>query len=136
VGARILDADRLEALAVPRHLSDLYKKYTGRDHDDAHGALADVRASTQVIAEQLLKYDVLPRDLDALHALSWPGWLTADGKFRMVGDVPTIMFGKHRDLPMQEVPIDYWDWILSKDFAADVKRLAAEAKLGKFPEST
>lgn len=44
-GARIIDADRLEQLAVPRTLSDLHKKYTGRTHDDAHTALSDVRAS-------------------------------------------------------------------------------------------
>ena len=35
--------------------------------------------------------------------------------------------------PMRHVPTSYYDWILSSDFPADVKALAAEAKLGKFP---
>lgn len=133
-GARIVDADRLEQLAVPRHLSDLHKKYTGSEHDGAHGALSDVRASMTVIAKQLETYETLPRDLDKIHELSWPGWLTADGGFRMVNGVPTIMFGKHRDTAMRDVPRGYWDWMLSADFAADARKLAAEAKMGKFPE--
>lgn len=132
-GARILDADRLEALALPRHLSDLYKKYTGEELMDAHSALVDVKATTTVLLAQLETHGTLPRDLDELHQLSWPGWLVADGSFRIIDDQPTITFGKHRYTPMREVPIGYWDFILKGDFPADVKRLASQAKLGKFP---
>src|ERR1017187_7997045 len=63
IGARIVDADRLEALGEPRHLSDLYKKHTGRNLVGAHGVMADVGASVEVVAAQLEKYAVLKRDV-------------------------------------------------------------------------
>ena len=109
VGARIIDADRLEALAHPRDLGSLHEKYVGMRHDGAHGALSDVRAATTVIVKQLEAHAVLPRDLTALHDAQWEGWVDTEGKIRLVNGVPTIMFGKHRDCAMREVPTDYWD---------------------------
>ncbi len=132
-GARIIDSNRLEAIADPRDLGSMHEKATGKKHDGAHGALSDVRASTTVLAWQFTRDDKLPRDLDQLHELSWPGWLCSDGSIRMVNGVPTVMFGKHRDVPMEKVPVSYWDWIIKEKFAEDVKQLAADAKLGKFP---
>lgn len=132
-GARILDIDRLEQIALPRTLSALYEKYTGEALEGAHGALEDVRASQVVMVKQFEAHSVLPRDLDELHKLLWPGWITADGSARFRNDVPVLTFGKHRDKPLQEIPIDYWNWVLSADFPADLKTLAAQAKLKKFP---
>lgn len=135
-GARIVDIDRLEALAIPRNLEALHEKYVGHKHDGAHGALSDVRASATVIVKQLEAHAILPRDLDKIHELSWPGWLVADGSFRMVNGVPTVTFGKHRDRAMKDVPNDYYDFILKNSFPADVKKLAAEAKMGRYPVVT
>jgi DNA polymerase-3 subunit epsilon len=131
-GARIVDADRLEALALPRDLSSLHEKYVGHKHNGAHGALSDVRAAATVIAKQLEQHLSLPRDLAALHNLQWPGWLTSAGEFRMIDGVAMIMFGKHRGR-MADVPRDYWDWILSEEFNEDVKALATRALMGQFP---
>lgn len=135
-GARIIDSGRLEQLVVPRTLSDLHKKYTGLEHDGAHGALSDVRASHTVIVKQLETYESLPRDLAALHELSWPGWITADGGVRFVNGVATMMFGKHKEKALQDVPRDYWDYVLrpKESFGEDMKRIAAEAKLGRYPK--
>ncbi len=135
VGARIVDSSRLEALAVPRHLSDLYRKYKGDDLKNAHGAMADVRAAAEVIAAQLQRYVGLPRDLDALHAAQWPGFLCDGGQFKMIDGVATCCFGKKwNGRAMKDIDQSYWDWILGADFPADVKALAAEAKMGKFPK--
>ncbi len=131
-GARIVDGERLEQLAVPRTLSDLYAKYvkvpcsscngdvtadvdrvhcptcrgTGKvsaQLDGAHDALIDVRASTKVIVGQLEAHASLPRDLDELHAKQWPGWLDGDGKFRMVDGVPCFgNWGKFAGRPMKD----------------------------------
>ena len=132
-GARIVDSSRLEALAVPRSLSHLHEKYVGLKHDGAHGALSDVRAAATVISKQLEAHASLPRDLDKLHAEQWPGELDEGGKFKLVGGVAICQFGKWRGKPMQDIPIDYYDWLLKSDFPADVKTLAAEAKMGRFP---
>lgn len=135
VGARIVDAERLEQIAVPRTLSHLHEKYTGHKHDDAHGALSDVRASVTVVVHQLQAHPTLPRDLDQLHALQWPGFIDGDGKFRFNDGVACFGgWGKYANKPMHKVPVAYYDFILGADFSADVKALARDAKLGKFPE--
>lgn len=134
-GARIIDSCQLERLAVPRTLSHLHEKYTGAKHDGAHGALSDVRASVTVVVHQLQAHPTLPRDLDQLHDLQWPGWLCDGGEFRMINGVATCQFGKWRGKAMQNIERSYWDWILKSDFPADVKALASAAKLGKFPEA-
>lgn len=134
-GARIVDIDRLEAIAHPRDLSTLHAKYVGLPHDGAHGALADVRASATVITKQLETHAVLPRDLDQLHALQWEGWIDSEGLFRVIDGVPCFgRWGKHAYRPMKDVPVGYYDFILSNDFSAEVKMIAAEAKLGRYPE--
>jgi DNA polymerase-3 subunit epsilon len=150
-GARIIDGDRLESLLNPRSLSHLYRKYAGKVLDGAHGALADVRASTTVIEGQLhapvefpelSDYSHLPKDLDELHQLQWPDWIDCDGFFRFVDGVACVgRWGKHAGKPMTHPDLSalykgtsYWDFILGGDFPADVKHLAAEAKMGRFPK--
>jgi DNA polymerase-3 subunit epsilon len=138
--ARIVDADRLEALLHPRDLSTLYRKYTGKELEGAHGALSDVAGSVEVICAQLEAPNTPwpPQDLDALHRLQWKNWIDPDYKFAFDDEgVPCFTrWGKHALRPMREVPVDYYDFILKSDFSPDVKRIAGEAKLGKFPERT
>lgn len=137
LGARVIDTYRLEALAVPRGLSDLHEKYVGTKHEGAHGALSDVRASATVMLQQLMAHEGLPRDLDLLHRAQWgvDEQLDGEGKFRMVNGVPTCAFGKrYKGVAMKDIDKSFWNWILSSDFPADVKALAAEAKNGRFPE--
>jgi DNA polymerase-3 subunit epsilon len=134
-GARIVDADRLEQLAVPRSLGHLHEKYVGHTHDGAHGALSDVRATATVIAMQLKTHQVLPRDLDTLHAAQWPGMIDVGGKFKFVDGVACFgNWGKYRNQPMRNADVGYWDFILKNDFSLDVKMIVSQAKLGQFPE--
>lgn len=162
--ARVVDIDRLEQIAEPRDLGRMYAKYvrtpcdecngsgwkknlgqiclacngkgsTGKPHEGAHGALSDVRASTVVICGQLDAHTTLPRDLDALHAAQWPGWIDPDGKFKFVNGVPCFAnWGKFANRPMKQADRGYWDFVLKNDFGDDVKQLASDAKLGKFPQ--
>jgi DNA polymerase-3 subunit epsilon len=135
-GARILDADRLEALAEPRDLSSLYKRRTGKEPHDAHTAMADVEMTIEVIEAQLRTFSTLPRDLDALHALQWPNRIDSEGKFKFSkAGVPYITFGAHREKPLDKVPASYWKWILGADFSAEVKAIAAEAIKGAYPRA-
>ncbi len=137
VDARIIDIDRLEQLAVPRTLSALHKKYTGAEHDGAHGALSDVRASATVIMRQLQEHQQLPRDLDHLHELQWPGWIDGEGKFRFInGEACVGQWGKHAGVPMRKVDRGYWDFILNpkNTFSEETKQFARNAKLGIFPQ--
>lgn len=143
-GARIIDIDRLEQIAQPRTLAALHERYTGHPHDGAHGALSDVRASATVIVKQLEAHTMLPRDLNELHELQWPGFIDCEGKFRFVDGVPCFgRWGKHAGRPMNDPEVNktdrrgqsYWDFILTSDFSAEVKKIAADAKMGKYPEA-
>lgn len=141
-GARVIDIDRLEALLNKRSLGHLYRKYTGRKLEGAHGALTDVIASTMVLEAQMVAETQneddarqLPRDLDALHALQWPGWIDGDGLFIFVDGVACFgRWGKHAGRPMKDVPSDYYDFILKNDFSTEAKVIAGRAKLRQFPE--
>jgi len=136
VNAAIVDADRLEQLGDPRSLTHLVKKHLDEDMgSEAHTALGDVQWTTKLIVGQLKAYPCLPRDLDALHRAQWPGWIDGSGKFKFVDGKPCFaQWGKYAGKAMRGVPLDYYDWILKQDFPADVKALARNAKLGKFPE--
>lgn len=134
IGARIIDVDRLEHLGEPRTLAALYEKHLGKKMEDAHQALADVRATTELLVAQLKKYRELPRDLDQLHEAQWPGWIDGEGKFAFIDGVACFgRWGKYAGRPMSVADQGYWDFILRGDFSADVKKLASEAKMGRFP---
>lgn len=134
-GAKIVCAERIEQVTNPRTLSHLYEKYTGTKLEGAHAALNDVKASTTVLIEQIKRYQHLPHDLDQLHDLQWPGWIDAEGKFRFNKEgVPICSFGKHRNLPMNKIPNDYWKWLTKANFPFEIKELADNALKGIFPE--
>lgn len=135
--AAVIDADRLEQIGEPRTLSHLYKKHTGKTLEDAHRALADVAATTELLACQLEHYPTLPRDVRQLHELQWPGWIDSEGKFKFDDDgVPICTFGKHRNKPMVSIPSDYYKWINKHNsgFSAEIKQLTSRALLGVYPK--
>lgn len=133
--AKVLDAERLEQLAVPRTLSHLYEKYTGKKHEGAHRAVDDVRASTEVLFHQLRVHSaVLPANLTDLHELQWPGRIDTEGKFIIREGAVYCTFGKYRNLKIQAIPPDYWRFILKSDFSSEIKDIANNALKGVYPE--
>lgn len=131
-GARIIDADRLEALIYPRDLSTLYERRIGKKMENAHSALFDVRATGEVLAHQLEERK-LPLDLQALHDLSWPGFIDAEGKMRFKHGVAVLSFGMHRDKPLEQVPRSYWEWVMKGTFSSEFKSLAERCMRGDYP---
>ncbi len=142
--ARIVDADRLEALLVPRSLSHLHQKYLYKPLEGAHGAMADVKGVADVIEQQLLTSQgktvqayaqVLPLDLDALHALQWQQMIDLEGKFAFdkAGMPCFTRWGKYAGKPMTAADNGYWDFIIRSTFAVETKAIAGRAKLGQFP---
>lgn len=132
--AKIICCDRLEHLGEPRDLTSLYKRRCGKDLDDAHQALADVRATGELLVAQLQLFDKLPRDLSMLHELMWGDWIDSEGKVRWRDDEPVLTFGKHRGESLRTVPRDYLTWVANAPFPEDVQKIALEASLGVFPQ--
>jgi DNA polymerase III epsilon subunit-like protein len=138
-GAKIVDGFRLWQVAQPRTLSDALKEFGGQDATQAHDAGADVQSAIVVLIGQLERYpEILPRSVESLDALSWPGKIDSEGKFAFnESGVPVVNFGKkHKGDPMIMVDRGFYSWILREDFAPSTKRIARDALNGIFPQFT
>ena len=130
--ARIIDGYRLWQLAEGRTLSHAVKRWLDQEIDDvladegeAHNALWDVKMSTRVIAAQLRQCQQWPRDLDMLHSLCWPDRIDADGKLKKKDGAPCLTFGKYKNIPLEQVPKGYLQWMMTGDFSEKVKSIVS-----------
>ncbi len=133
-GRRIIDMQNIFHREEPRDLSAAARFYLGREHEEAHTALGDIRTSAAVLGAQLEHYPKLPRDLDGLHAYCEeyaPFRTEVDRWFSSEEDGRVFRRGKHRGRPLDEVAAqepDYLYWMLSPDDMDDeVKRIVREA---------
>lgn len=137
---RIVDAQVIFHKNEPRNLSAAYRFYCGREHEQAHDALADVRVTLEILDAQLNKYQQLPATLDALHKYCAPRdsrFVTADRKFFWRHGEAVLGFGKHRGKTLQwlvENERDYLLWMKNGDFGEQTKALIADALNGVFPK--
>lgn len=125
--ARMIDVQTIFHKKEPRTLVAAYRYYCDADLTEAHSALADTRATMEVLLAQLEKYEDLPVEVGALSDFASAnrnvdimGRLIYDDKDREI-----INFGKYKGRVAQEVlAIDpsYYDWIMKGDFARDTKR--------------
>jgi DNA polymerase-3 subunit epsilon len=118
----------------PRDLAAAVRFYLGREHEGAHGAEADVRASFEVLEAQLARYDDVPDTPEAIEAWlqppALPGAADRTGKFVLRDGRPAFNFGKHRGRALADVASeapDYLKWLLQGDFPEDAKALVREA---------
>jgi len=114
-GRRVIDVQNIFHREEPRDLSAAARFYLGREHEEAHTALGDIRTSAAVLGAQLDRYDRLPRDLDGLHAYCeeyapirseldrWFGPADEGRKFRR---------GKHQGRTLDDVALNEPDYLL------------------------
>lgn len=136
---RIIDAYTLFCKLYPRTLTAAYKFFCGKDLEGAHGAAADTAATWEVLLGQLEKHPELPREISELAKFSDnsdPDALDRNRRFKWNGDEAVVNFGKYsgrtlRDLAENEP--GFLRWIIKNDFPDDVKAIAQDALIGKFP---
>jgi len=133
-GRRIIDMQNIFHREEPRDLSAAARFYLGREHEEAHAALGDIRTSAAVLGAQLERYRHLPRDIDGLHAYCEeyaPFRTEVDRWFSNAEDGRVFRRGKHRGRALAEVATqepDYLRWMLSTDDMDDeVQRIVREA---------
>ena len=136
--AKVIDACDIFHRKEPRDLTAAVSFYTGASHSGAHRADADVRATLSVLRAQLDRYTDLPvgvKELSDFGVNRLPGDLTEDGRITWRDGAARFTFGKMAGLSLQDAARegDYLQWVLGKDFPADVKRLVSEALDGRFP---
>lgn len=132
--ARFVDVQTIYHKKEPRTLSAAYRYYCGKNLEDAHSALADTRATMEVLLAQLEKYDDVPTDIEPLSEyasqnrnVDLMGRLIYDDQKREL-----INFGKYKGRVAEEVLASdpgYYNWIMNGDFAENTKKAFTRIKL-------
>lgn len=138
---RLIDVQRIFYKMEPRTLKAAYRLYCEAELEDAHDALADVRATLEVFKGQLRRYEnqdlvdenglhiptPIRNDIQALHDFTNDlNFVDVTQKLRVQSDgVVVFNFGKYAGQPVLEVfkkDQNYPYWILEKEFSVQVKR--------------
>ncbi len=139
-GRQLVDSKVIYHQRDPRDLQAAYQKYCGKDMESAHRAEEDAKAAAEVLEGQLEMYGDLPRDVPGLCALCYEydeRFIDSEGKFIWVEDEAVLNFGKYEGNSLRQVAAehpDYLEWIIRKDFSAEVKDITTKAMAGEFPE--
>ncbi|NNE25280.1 MAG: 3'-5' exonuclease [Saprospiraceae bacterium] len=149
---RTIDVQKIFYKMEPRTLAAAYKMYCGKEIENAHDALEDVRATVEVLQGQIERYkDTDSKDADGniiktpvRNDMSALAEFTNDKrsvdvtqrlKYNPQGKI-VFNFGKYQGQVVSEVLAkdkQYYHWILEKDFSAQVKQIVK--KLVKENES-
>ena len=139
---RTIDVQRIFYKMEPRTLAAAHKYYTGKKMENAHDALADVRATIDVLKGQLEMYkdtDIegqdgellekpVKNDMNVLHDFTTDSNMidaTMRLKYNHEG-VIVFNFGKYNGQSVAKVLAEdkqYYSWMLNKDFSSQVKQL-------------
>jgi DNA polymerase-3 subunit epsilon len=139
-GRHIVDVQTIFHMREPRDLSAALQFYCGREHTGAHGAMADVQATAEILFAQLQHYEDLPRSVAELESNVHPrdpSWLDEDGKLVRDGNNVIITFGKHRGTSLSKIierDRDYIQWILDGNFHESTKAVIRKALDNQLPD--
>lgn len=123
---RFIDVQVIYHKKEQRTLSAAYQFYCGKNLEDAHTALADTRATYEVLKAQLDKYPDLQNDMKFLSDYS-SFTKNVDFAGRMVYDdngAEVFNFGKYKGQLVKDVLAKdpgYYGWILNSDFTLNTK---------------
>lgn len=132
---KFIDVQNIYHKLERRTLSAAYKFYCGADLEDAHSALADTRATYEVLMAQLDRYpDDLQNDVQFLadysrmnNNVDFAGRIVYNDKGTEV-----FNFGKYKGRPVTEIlKVDpgYYGWIMQGDFTLNTKQVLTQIRL-------
>jgi DNA polymerase-3 subunit epsilon len=137
---RVVDSKNVFHKKEPRTLSAALSFYCGTEHDEAHAALGDAKATYEVLVAQMDRYPDLPADVGALAEYcnpTVPDAVDPDGRLKWAGGEIIVNFGQKTGISLRELAENepgYLRWILNKDFSPEVKAVVRDALDGKYPE--
>lgn len=139
-----IDVQRIFYKMEPRTLKAAYKFYCNEEIQNAHNALADVKATVDVLLGQLKMYEnasiededgnvlenPVKNDMQILHDFTNDlRILDATQRLRMDNNVVVFNFGKYNNQPVGKVvhkDQQYYNWILNSEFSHQVKKIVKE----------
>lgn len=126
VTRKFVDVQNIFHKMEKRTLAAAYKFYCNADLEGAHSALADTRATYEVLLRQVEMYDELGDDIQALsdfskmdRALDLAGRIVLNDQ-----DEPVFNFGKNKGRTVQDVvkrEPGFIAWIMQGDFPKNTK---------------
>lgn len=132
---RAIDVQVIYHKLEQRTLSAAYKFYCNANLENAHSALADTRATYEILKAQLDRYpDVLKNDVDFLSEFSSFG-KSVDFASRIVYDdagCEVFNFGKYKGERVESVlqrDQGYYAWMMNGDFPLNTKQVLTRIKL-------
>lgn len=126
-----VDILELERIVNSHKLAHTYKRYTGMDMEDAHEALADVKATITVFVNQIDKLKEMGlisssseytyEELDKITQADTKR-LDFARKLVLINDTVCWAFGKHQYKPIT-CDVSYATWVLGTNFPSDTKAI-------------
>ena len=139
---KLIDVQRLFYKMEPRTLGAAFRFYCDKTMENAHDALADVRATVEVLKGQLKRYEgvdyidgdgyshpaPVKNDMAAIHEFTNDlKILDVTQRLKLDKDGEIIFnFGKYNGQRVKDVIIkerNYYHWIMEKDFSVQVKKI-------------
>jgi DNA polymerase-3 subunit epsilon len=117
-----------------RTLSAAYKFYCKESLENAHSAMADTKATYEILKAQLDRYEELENNIDYLNKIS-SYHKNADFAGQIIfnkNDEEIINFGKYKGQTVENVlqkDQGYYNWIMNADFPLYTKKVLTEIKL-------
>jgi DNA polymerase-3 subunit epsilon len=134
---KLIDVQTIFHKMEQRTLSAAYKFYCNESLENAHAAMADTKATYEVLKAQLEKYDELENDMAFLEKFS-THHKHADFMGRIIlnkKDEEVINFGKYKGETVESVlekDPGYYGWIMNADFPLYTKKIFTEIRLRSF----
>jgi len=131
---KFIDVQTIFHKKEKRTLEAAYQFYCEKELIDAHSALADTRATYEVLLAQLDKYPDLKNDVEYLAEFS-SHTKHADFAGRLIFDEDgdeCVNFGKHKGRKVKDVLVSdpgYYGWIMQGDFPLYTKKIFTTIKL-------
>ncbi|MCP4458121.1 MAG: 3'-5' exonuclease [Cytophagales bacterium] len=145
---KIVDAQKIFHLMEKRNLTAAYKFYCDKDLENAHSALADTKATFDVLVSQIERYEgrevkdslgkklgQIENDMSSIDRLSQNIMVDLGGRMIFKEGIEVFNFGKHKGKPVAEVlkmEPSFYDWMMKGDFPLDTKRKLTQIKLKDF----
>jgi len=137
----IYDAQKIYHIHEQRDLMAAYQFYCGKNLVNAHSALGDAEATLEILDAQIDKYGSGNPSIESLKEFDYQRpveYFDKDRKFRWWNSKLYPTFGKYaRKYSVEkiaEMDRPYLEWVLTKDFADEVKSMIEGVLSGQVPE--
>lgn len=137
----VVDPFRIWQSLEPRSLTDAYRRFVGKELENAHSAQADVQAAVDVLRGIRRTFNLEETSWEELAKMTNPDkdlWIGPSHQFVWCAGEVVFGFGKYNGRPLVEVATrdsGYLRWIQGANFPPHVKSLCKGALAGMSEDS-